>query len=238
MNKKLLTLTAVALTASLANLAHAQDAMMMGKDAYVRVVHASPDAPNVDVYVDGMRTVTNAAFKAVTSFGEVPAGSHKVMVTVAGDKSKAVLEATLNLKAGTYYTVAATGLVKDLKASVFTSAKLNSNKAKAEVNVYHLAPGGPKVNALAVDMMNAPILKYGVSYGHKATVLVNPMGVNLNIVPFGKTTPVVKNLTGISVAGGKSYSVFAVGVVGGTGMQAFDLVVAEDKLVSGSMKGQ
>lgn len=238
MNKKLLTLTAVALTASLANLAHAQDAMMMGKDAYVRVVHASPDAPNVDVYVDGMRTVTNAAFKAVTPFGEVPAGSHKVMVTVAGDKSKAVLEATLNLKAGTYYTVAATGLVKDLKASVFTSAKLNSNKAKAEVNVYHLAPGGPKVNALAVDMMNAPILKYGVSYGRKATVLVNPMGVNLNIVPFGKTTPVVKNLTCISVAGGKSYSVFAVGVVGGTGMQAFDLVVAEDKLVSGSMKGQ
>ena len=238
MNKKLLTFTTIALTASLANLAYAQDAMMMGKDAYVRVVHASPDAPNVDVYVDGMRTVTNAAFKAVTPFGEVPAGSHKVMVTVAGDKSKAVLEATLNLKAGTYYTVAATGLVKDLKASVFTSAKLNSNKAKAEVNVYHLAPGGPKVNALAVDMMNAPILKYGVSYGRKATVLVNPMGVNLNIVPFGKTTPVVKNLTGISVAGGKSYSVFAVGVVGGTGMQAFDLVVAEDKLVSGSMKGQ
>jgi len=235
MNKKILTLTAVALTASLA---HAQDAMMMGKDAYVRVVHASPDAPNVDVYVDGMRTVTNAAFKAVTPFGEVPAGSHKVMVTVAGDKSKAVLEATLNLKAGTYYTVAATGLVKDLKASVFTSAKLNSNKAKAEVNVYHLAPGGPKVNALAVDMMNAPILKYGVSYSRKATVLVNPMGVNLNIVPFGKTMPVVKNLSGISVAGGKSYSVFAVGVVGGMGTQAFDLVVAEDKLVSGSMKGQ
>ena len=238
MNKKLLTLTTLTLTTSLFGLAQAQDAMMMGKDAYVRVVHASPDAPNVDVYVDGMRTVSNAAFKAVTSFGEVPAGSHKVMVTVAGDKSKAVLEATLNLKAGTYYTVAATGLVKNLKATVFTAAKLNSNKAKAQVDVYHVSPGGPRVNALAVDMMNAPILKYGVSYGRKATVLVNPMGVNLNIVPFGKTMPVVKNLSGISVAGGKTYSVFAMGVVGGTGMQAFDLVVAEDKLVSGSMKGQ
>lgn len=227
--KNLIALTALALTASVAS------AQMMSKDAFVRVVHASPDAPAVDVYVDGMRTVAGAAFKAATPYGEVPAGKHKVVVTAAGNKDAVVFEADVDLKAGTYYTVAAVGYLKNIKPKIFTASGLNMNKGKAEVNVYHFAPNGPRVQTLAVDYGNAPLLKSGLSYGNKGTVLVDPMGVNLNVVPFGATTPVVKNLSGISVAGGKSYSVFAVGLVGGKGAQAFDLIAVEDKLVAGSM---
>jgi hypothetical protein len=219
-------LTALA-ALSLASAASAQ----MGQ-AYVRVVHAVSDAPNVDVYVDGMRTVANAPFKAVTSFGEVPAGAHKVMVTAAGMKDTVVFEADVNLTAGTYYTVAAVGYLKNVKPKIFTATSMNMNKAKAAVNVYHLSPDGPRVQALAVDMSNAKLLPMGLAYGNKASLLVNPMGVNLNVVPFGKMEPVVKNVSGISVAGGKSYSLFAVGTLGGG---TFDVVVAEDKLVMGSM---
>ncbi|WP_027483171.1 DUF4397 domain-containing protein [Deinococcus pimensis] len=231
MNKKMITAAVTALTA----LFSAASAAQMSDQAFVRVVHASPDAPAVDVYVDGTRTVANAAFKAATPYGEVPAGKHKVMVTAAGDKNTVVIEADVDLKAGTYYTVAAVGYLKNIRPKIFTATGLNMDKGKAEVNVYHLSPNGPRVQALAVDMNNAPLLKTGLAYGNKGTLLVNPMGVNLNVVPFGMTTPVVKNLSGISVAGGKSYSIFAVGLVGGTGAQAFDLVAVEDKLVMGSM---
>ncbi|MFB9995217.1 DUF4397 domain-containing protein [Deinococcus oregonensis] len=219
-------LTALA-ALSLASAASAQ----MGQ-AYVRVVHAVSDAPNVDVYVDGKRTVADAPFKAVTPFGEVPAGAHKVMVTAAGMKDTVVFEADVNLTAGTYYTVAAVGYLKNIKPKIFTATSMNMNKAKAAVSVYHLSPDGPRVQALAVDMGNAKLLPMGLSYGNNASLLVNPMGVNLNVVPFGKMEPVVKNISGISVAGGKSYSLFAVGTLGG---KTFDVVVAEDKLVMGSM---
>lgn len=232
--KKILMIASLALSAALAaSQGNAQ--MAMGNTAYVRVVHASPDAPAVDVYVDGTRTVAGAAFKAATPYGDVPAGKHKVMVTAAGDKNTVVIEADVDLKAGTYYTVAAVGYLKNIQPKIFTATGLNKNKAKAEVNVYHLSPNGPRVQALAVDLGNAALLKNGLAYGNKATLLVNPMGVNLNVVPFGATTPVVKNLSGINVAGGKSYSVFAVGLVGGSGAQAFDLIATEDKLVHDSM---
>ena len=219
-----------ALTLMTAPLALAQ--MMDGKTAYVRVVHAVADAPNVDVYVDGGRTVANAPFKAVTTFGDVPAGAHKVMITAAGDKMKVVFSGNVNLTAGTYYTVAAVGSLKTLKVQIFTATSMNMDKGKAAVNVYHLSPDAPRVQALAVDMQNAPILPGGVSYLHEKSIKVNPMGVNLNIVPFGKTTPVVKNISGISVAGGKSYSVFAVGMLGD---KTLDFVVTEDKVVADSM---
>lgn len=224
---KTLTIAALTLTAALMTTAHAQ-----GATAYVRVVHAVSDAPNVDVYVDGTRTVANAAFKAVTPYGNVPAGKHNVMITAAGDKSTVVFEGDVTLSAGTYYTVAAVGYLKNIKPKIFTATGMNMNKGKAMVTVYHLAPDGPRVQALAVDMGHAALLPGGVSYGNKVTLNVNPMGVNLDIVPFGKKEPVVKNLSGINVAGGKSYSVFALGTLGG---KTFDLVATEDKLVADSM---
>lgn len=211
-------------------------AQMMDKSAYVRVVHASPDAPAVDVFLDGKQTVDGAAFKAVTSFGDVPAGKHSVLVTVHGDMKKEVLKQEFDLKAGTYYTVAATGLLKDIKLTAFTASSM-MNKSKAKINVYHLSPGSPNVDALAVDMKNTKIVS-NLAYGKMVTKLVNPMGVNLNIVPAGKMTPVVKNLSGISIAAGKSYSIFAMGTLDGKDAMAFDLVVMEDKVEMGSMKGK
>ena len=232
MNQKLVFAALSALTLSV--LASAQ---MMDKSAYVRVVHASPDAPAVDVFLDGKQTVDGATFKAVTSFGDVPAGKHLVLVTVHGDMKKEVLKQEFDLKAGTYYTVAATGLLKDIKLTAFTASSMMTSKSKAKINVYHLSPGSPNVDALAVDMKNTKIVS-NLAYGKMVTKLVNPMGVNLDIVPAGKTTPVVKNLSGISISAGKSYSIFAMGTLDGKDGMAFDLVVAEDKVEMGSMKGK
>ena len=231
MNQKLVFAAMSALTLGVLS-----SAQMMDKSAYVRVVHASPDAPAVDVFLDGKQTVDGAAFKAVTSFGDVPAGKHSVLVTVHGDK-KEVLKQEFDLKAGTYYTVAATGLLKDIKLTAFTASSMMMSKSKAKINVYHLSPGSPNVDALAVDMKNAKIVS-NLAYGKMVTKLVNPMGVNLNIVPAGKMTPVVKNLSGVSIAAGKSYSIFAMGTLDGKDAMAFDLVVAQDKVEMGSMKGK
>ena len=231
MNQKLVFAAMSALTLGVLS-----SAQMMDKSAYVRVVHASPDAPAVDVFLDGKQTVDGAAFKAVTSFGDVPAGKHSVLVTVHGDK-KEVLKQEFDLKAGTYYTVAATGLLKDIKLTAFTASSMMMSKSKAKINVYHLSPGSPNVDALAVDMKNAKIVS-NLAYGKMVTKLVNPMGVNINIVPAGKMTPVVKNLSGVSIAAGKSYSIFAMGTLDGKDAMAFDLVVAQDKVAMGSMKGK
>ena len=204
-------------------------------DAYVRVVHAVADAPNVDVYVDGTKTVSDAPFKAVTPYGNVPAGSHQVKITAAGNPNTVVFDGKVDLKAGTYYTVAAVGYLANLKPKIFTMDALNTDPGQAQVNVYHLSPDGPRVQALAVDMNNAALLPKGLSYGNMGTLMVAPMAVNLNIVPFGATTPVVKNVSGLSIAGGKTYSLFALGTLSG---KSFDVVATEDKLEMGSMNGK
>ena len=93
---------ALGLVAAMALPVAAQD------EAFVRVVHASPDAPNVDVWVDGETVLTDVPFTAVSDYLTLPAGTYNVQVTATGSTDP-VIDADLTLEAGTSYTVAATG---------------------------------------------------------------------------------------------------------------------------------
>ena len=47
----------------------------------VRVIHASPDAPAVDVWVNGAVAIEDLAFGSATDWIALPAGSYDVAVT-------------------------------------------------------------------------------------------------------------------------------------------------------------
>jgi hypothetical protein len=44
----------------------------------VNIVHASPDAPAVDIYFDGAAAVENLPFGIATGWVALPAGEHQV----------------------------------------------------------------------------------------------------------------------------------------------------------------
>ena len=48
--------------------------------SYVRVLHASPDAPNVDVLVDGNAVLTNVAFQQGSGYLQLDSGRRNVKV--------------------------------------------------------------------------------------------------------------------------------------------------------------
>jgi len=83
-------------------------------DAKVRVAHASPDAPAVDVYVDespedAEPTVAGVEFTDITGYLELPAGEYDVTITAA-DSDEAVPPTPVTLDLGDDdYTVAAVG---------------------------------------------------------------------------------------------------------------------------------
>ncbi|HOR00192.1 MAG TPA: DUF4397 domain-containing protein [Anaerolineae bacterium] len=78
--------------------------------AKVRFVHASPDAPAVDVKVAGGATLfSNIAFKSASDYATVAAGTATLQVTQAGSNN-VVLTLPVNLNAGTVYTIYAVGL--------------------------------------------------------------------------------------------------------------------------------
>lgn len=78
-------------------------------EARLRVVHASADAPKVDVYLADAKALSGVAYKDATGFLTVDAGKPEVIVTPEGATTPQVIKATLDLAANSYTTVVAVG---------------------------------------------------------------------------------------------------------------------------------
>jgi hypothetical protein len=74
----------------------------------IRVWHLSPDAPAVDVYVNGNKAVSNLAFRSATGYLTLPAGKYDVRINVA-NSSTVVLSQQITLARGEASTAVALG---------------------------------------------------------------------------------------------------------------------------------
>jgi hypothetical protein len=186
----------------------AQDA----ETAQVRVLHASPDAPAVDVYVDGAAVLTNIGFGALSSYLEVPAGDHQVQVFAAGADpavDAAVIDATVPLAAGSASTIAATNSIESIEAQVIADTPAPVADA-VQVRVVHLSADTPPVD-IAPDGGDEII--QALAYPSATEYLTVPAGqLDVEVRPAGAVDGwVVANPGGVFLSDGKSYSLFAVG---------------------------
>jgi hypothetical protein len=80
-------------------------------DACVRFVHVSPDAGQVDVYVDGKVAAQGISYGAATEFAAVSGQQHQVQVTEAGQStSNALLDETYGFGPGQAYQISILGM--------------------------------------------------------------------------------------------------------------------------------
>jgi hypothetical protein len=134
-----------------------------GSAALVRVAHFSPDAPAVDIYVDGDRVLSGVDYPTVSKYLELPAGSYELAVRPAGSaaSSDPVIEATAEVEGGSAYTVAAVGALADIRAEILADDLGAPASGKAKVRVIHAAPEVPAVD---VAVEGGPTLFEGAEF--------------------------------------------------------------------------
>jgi trimeric autotransporter adhesin len=117
-------------------------------NARVRVVHASADAPAVDVQVDDkpVADLTNVAFGVASGYLTLPAKSINVKVFATGTTTGAVINAPLVLADKVDYTVLAVGKVANIAPLVLTDNNTLPATGKIKLRVVHAAAGVPNVN--------------------------------------------------------------------------------------------
>jgi hypothetical protein len=115
------------------------------QNAQVRVIHASFDAPGVDVAVDGAKAIANLEYPLSSGYASLDAGTRNVRVTPAGASSPVVINADLNLEANKAYTVFAVNALANIEPVVAVDDR-TINASKAKVRFAHLSPDAPAVD--------------------------------------------------------------------------------------------
>ena len=201
----------------------------------VRVAHLSPNAPNVDVYVDESAVLEDVSFSTVSGYLEVPAGDRQVEITAAGDEEASVFEGTVTVEADTAYTIAAVGEIGDDGDQPFQPQVLQDDLSEpgegmARVRAVHTSPDAPAVDVTVASSGDA--LFDGVSYGQSGAVEVPSGDYTLEIRGDTESNDgdVVADFD-VSLAGGAVYTAFAAGYLSPYDAPAdtpFDLLVVQD----------
>jgi hypothetical protein len=195
------------------SLALAVSAFAQSDQARVRVVHASPDAPAVDVWVNGSVAFSNAPFKGITDYASLDAGTYNVQVSPTGATSPIVIDADLALDAGTDYTVVAVGMLADIEPLVLVDNNSAPAAGKAHVRFVHASPDAPAVDIAVAG--GGPVLFSNVPFKGVGDYLPVDAGTYDLEVRVAGTTTVALSVPGVALEDGKVYTIFAMGLAGG-----------------------
>ena len=199
---------------ALVGFALAAPALAQGGQAQVRVAHLAPDAPNVDVYVNGepVPALQNVPYATISDYLPLPAGTQQVTVYAAGDTSTPVIDTPVDLTAGYAYTVAAVGLVADgsLTAQVYQDDLRAPSAGDAKVRVVHASPDAGPVDV--VPRGGSPLVS-SLTIPDASPYAEVPAGTYTLDVNAAGTNDTVLTVPDAALASGGVYSAFAIGTV-------------------------
>jgi len=178
----------------------------------VRVVHASPDAPAVDVWVEGSIAFSNAPFKGITDYASLAPGTFNVKVVPTGATEPVVIDADLTLAANTDYTVVAVGKLADIEPLVLVDNNSAPAAGKAHVRFVHASPDAPAVD---IAVAGGPVLFANVPFKGVGDYLPVDAGTYNLEARLAGTSTVALSVPGVKLEEGTVYTIFAMGLAGG-----------------------
>jgi LPXTG-motif cell wall-anchored protein len=195
------------------SLALASTALADGHEARVRVVHASPDAPAVDVWVNGAVAFSNAPFTGITDYAKLEPDTYNVQVTPTGATEPVVIEADLTLDTQTDYTVVAVGTLDEIEPLVLVDNNSAPAAGKAHVRFVHASPDAPAVDIAVAN--GGPVLFANVEFKGVGDYLPVDAGTYDLEARLAGTETVALSVPGVALNEGTVYTVYAMGLAGG-----------------------
>jgi hypothetical protein len=175
---------------------------------WVRFGHFAPAQAPVDLYVDGNQVATGVAFKTVSGYLNLPAGTHTFAVKPAGDTGSAyLLSAEAGVSANQAETIAAVTTRDGLAVTVYDDELATPPAGQALVRFIHSAPDVP---AIDVAIEGGATIASNVAYASATPYQVIDAGTyNVDVLESGTTNVVVK-VAGWSIQPGVQSSVIVI----------------------------
>lgn len=207
--------------------------------AKVQIIHNSPNADSVDVYLNGNKLLDNFAFRTATGFAEVNAGtvqSIAVAPKTSGSVTDALATIPLTFEANKLYIAIASGIVGGsgdtaFRLIAYTPARDKSRlTGKTDVLIFHGSTNAPAVDVVVTG--TSTVLADNMAYGNFNSVgylELDPLNYSVDIVPAAGGNAVASYSAPLQTLnlGNAALTVIASGYLNpGVGKPAFGLFVA------------
>ncbi|MDP9363778.1 MAG: DUF4397 domain-containing protein [Chloroflexota bacterium] len=201
--------------------AAAQEGEDVATNATIRLVHASPGAPEVDVLLDGQPLAEGVAFGAVTDYVPLTPETHQLQVVPAGQTADAaVIDEELEAGTGEAYIFVIRGPLNEIEGEVLDVDLDAVEPGQARVRVIHASPDAEEVD---VAVTGGDVLFDGVGFGD-ATDYQDAAPGTYSFDLRGEEDRVLATVPSIAIEAGQVYDIVAIGQVSERSLNLLSLV--------------
>lgn len=180
--------------------------------SYIRVLHASPDAPAVDIYVNENPVARNVVYREFTQYTPIVGGLYNVKVYPAGATTNPVINTNVNIPPNSIFTVAAVGKLANISLLLVPEPPVSRNPGEVAVRFVHLSPDAPSVD---VTLPNGTVLFKDIEYKEISPyITVRPGTYEIQAKVTG-TNNVVLTVPNINLRPNNIYTIYAIGLAAG-----------------------
>lgn len=185
--------------------------MQQQMNSRIRVLHAVPNAPAVDVYANDNLIVKNLAYKEMSPYLPVPSGNYNIKVYPTGETTNPVIDSSVYIPENSVFNIAAIGELPDISLYPIQEPTSANKTGMACIRFIHLSPDAPPVD---IKLPDGTIVFSNVPFKSIANYTCVPSGTyTFRVNPAG-TDNVVLTVPDVKLNPNTFYTVYAVGLVG------------------------
>lgn len=181
--------------------------------SFIRFLHASPNTPNLDIYIDNKKAITNLPYGGLAGYAAFSGEPHKYQVYIGGQTTKPLLTIPLSFSGDSFTTIAIAGLLQNLQYRIYRDMKEDIPANESYLRFVHLSPNTPGVDVIAEEgIIIFKNLTFGKTEQYKK---INPNIYKLFLSITG-TSNIILGLPQLTFEGGKAYTIYSSGLLNGT----------------------
>lgn len=175
----------------------------------VRILHAVPNAPNVDVYLNGSLITSNLAFGKISKCIQIPPEEYEFQLFRAGTYDKPLLSQNVQLIANANYTASIVTLANNLYLFRLKDDNIPVSKSQAFLRFINLSSNAP---LLSLALPNGITLFNEAEYLETTGYYQLSPGIYNFEVLLGSSQITTKYIKNITLDGGKFYTIYIIGL--------------------------
>lgn len=181
-------------------------------NSFIRLFHASPGAPPVDVFINETQVAKNLPYKSMTQYLPLAQGNYSIKVYKTGETTNPIIDTTLYIPENNIFNVSIIGTPPAISIYPIPEPITAQNFGRSCIRFIHLSPNTPAVDIYMSDgtkVFNNVAYTFITNYA-----CIEPGTYSFQVVPTG-TSNVALTLPNIPLQANTYYTIYALGLNGG-----------------------
>ncbi len=181
--------------------------------SYMRLLHASPNMQTVDVYANGSPIAYGLSYGGFTEYLQMVPGRYIVQIFAAGTTAPELLNTVFELPGQSINTAVIIGLAPNITIKTFFETVIQIAPGQLYLRFANLVPNSPDMDLVLSDGTR---LFEDVTFGMATNYRPITAGTRIFNLLQSVTGARLLYVPNISLAEGRFYTIYAVGLIGGT----------------------